>query len=37
MTDYDWIAVKQSIERWLQDANFDAQGNQRSRLIVKNK
>jgi RimJ/RimL family protein N-acetyltransferase len=32
MLDHDWPARRQAFERWLDPANFDAQGRQRTRL-----
>lgn len=32
ITDAEWPALKASFERWLDPSNFDAEGNQRSRL-----
>ncbi|MXG88148.1 GNAT family N-acetyltransferase [Nocardioides flavescens] len=34
VTDADWPAVRREHERWLDPANFDAEGRQRSRLRV---
>ena len=34
MLDREWPAIKREYERWLDPANFDAAGNQRSRLKV---
>ena len=34
MLDREWPAIKREYERWLDPANFDAAGNQRSRLQV---
>jgi RimJ/RimL family protein N-acetyltransferase len=37
MTDADWPARKAAFERWLDPANFDAEGRQRTRLSELNK
>ncbi len=34
ITDRDWPAIKAAFERWLDDANFDADGRQRESLSV---
>jgi RimJ/RimL family protein N-acetyltransferase len=34
MLDREWPAIKREYERWLDPANFDAAGNQRSKLKV---
>ncbi len=35
MTDADWPRIKAGMERWLDPANFDADGNQKERLEVR--
>ena len=35
--DRDWLALKPRFEAWLDPANFDADGNQKTRLDVRNR
>jgi len=34
MTDQDWPRIREALERWLEPSNFDANGQQRTRLQV---